>query len=800
MSTHDARRTTHDNHARNRICTRTHTTHTTHTHTHTHTHTRTRYLYPLHATHALTLVLALVLALITLSTPHAALAQVCTQTATLRTATCPLGGTGVTCNSKGTQLAISDGDNNVINTINLCNKIVADESVFATVFNVKSYGAVCDGTTDDTAAFTSALTAMPSVGGILYIPSGTCVISSIAITTPMTITGDGFQASTLKTNSATANVIAISSSLTPPITSQNGVIITNLRFASAVTRTAGAYIVAGADRTVIDNVYMAGQFIGIDVGHGDQSRFTRTEMRNGATGAGSAGIIFETTMTGGSALIDGVTIQAASGAQQSAGIWVKSCGSLTIDNSQVVLEGDDLKIDGAAFSIYAHNTFFDTATNGIHFTSGAVAARSSFVGCWTSSHTGSGVLIDSTNYGNINFVGHTAYLNGVNGFTLNGGAGVNITGGQIAGNTSAGISVAANVSDLSIVGNNIGSSASESAGTAGNGTYGIVLAAGTSNNVLIAINKLIGNTSGAVSGTLTGANDIITGNLPASVNTSGVVIAGDLGGTIAAPLVINAHYAYISKSIDYTALAADLWIDCDATSGTRTITLPSAVTVGAGKPYIVKKLDTTGNACNLATTSSQTIDGASTASAGANQYGVIVVISDGANWKIQYRPNLTGNANLTSVGIIRWNADAADIAGSYDVGISRAGASNAIVNNGGTSGIGTLGYAQLQVAKTTAYSVLALDSGTLFNNTGSSAQVIFTMPACATVGLKYTFEVTVAQNIRVLAVGSDKIYDGTNISATAGHIDSATIGTSIELKCATTNQWHAIVNGTRTVT
>lgn len=753
-------------------------------------------IYSRVATTIATIAIAFILSLVSRLPAYA---QVCTQTATLRTAICPTG-SGVTCNSKGAQLSVSDGDNNVINTINLCNRITADESILGTLYNVKSYGAKCDGTTDDTAAFNAALTAMPSIGGILYIPSGTCVISSISITNPMTITGDGFQASTIETNSATANVISISSALTPPITSQNGVTITNLRFTSTATRTAGAYIVAGADRTVVDNVYMYGQFIGIDVGHGDQSRFTRLEMRNGATGTGSAGIKFETTMTGGSALIDGVTVQAASGAMQSAGIWVLSCGSLVITNSQIVLEGDDLKIDGVAFSLFVSNTLLDTATNGIHFTTSAVAARSNFSNIWTCSHTGSGVLLDTTNYGNINFTNSISCLNAGNGFTINGGAGINITGGQIIGNGGAGISVAANVSDLSVVGNNIGSSPSETSGTAGNGTYGIVLAAGTSNNVLIANNKLVGNTSGAISGTLTGTNDIINGNLPTSVNTSGVVIAGDLGGTLAAPLVINAHYAYVSKAVDYTALATDVWIDCDATSGTRTITLPSAVTVGTGKLYVVKKLDTTSNACNLATTSSQTIDGASTASAGANQYGTIVVISDGANWKIQYRPNLTGNANLTSAGIIRWNADAADIAGSYDVGMSRPSAGNAIVNNGTTSGIGTLGYAQLQVAKTTAYSVLALDSGTLFNNTGSSAQVIFTMPACATVGLKYTFEVTVAQNLRVLAVGSDKIYDGTNISATAGHLDSATIGTSIELKCATTNQWHAIVNGTRTVT
>src|SRR5881394_3687975 len=51
--------------------------------------------------------------------------------------------------------------------------------------NVKTYGAVGDGTTDDTAAFAAALKALNDAGGgVCVVPKGTYIISVTGITAP----------------------------------------------------------------------------------------------------------------------------------------------------------------------------------------------------------------------------------------------------------------------------------------------------------------------------------------------------------------------------------------------------------------------------------------------------------------------------------------------------------------------------------------------------------------------------------------------------------------------------------------
>lgn len=89
---------------------------------------------------------------------------------------------------------------------------------------------------------------------------------------------------------------------------------------------------------------------------------------------------------------------------------------------------------------------------------------------------------------------------------------------------------------------------------------------------------------------------------------------------------------FAAKTTTYTVAATDYTLTGDATSAAFTITLPTAASV-AGKIYVIKKIDASGNAVTVGTTSSQTIDGSTTYSL-ASQWKYVTVQSNGSNWII----------------------------------------------------------------------------------------------------------------------------------------------------------------------
>ncbi|MFB6518582.1 glycosyl hydrolase family 28-related protein [Streptomyces sp. NPDC056401] len=90
--------------------------------------------------------------------------------------------------------------------------------------------------------------------------------------------------------------------------------------------------------------------------------------------------------------------------------------------------------------------------------------------------------------------------------------------------------------------------------------------------------------------------------------------------------------AFVAKAAAYTLTTADSIVTGNATGGAFSLTLPTAVGI-AGRSYTLKKIDASGNAVTVATTSSQTIDASTTYSLAA-QYKYVTVVSDGANWLI----------------------------------------------------------------------------------------------------------------------------------------------------------------------
>lgn len=111
-----------------------------------------------------------------------------------------------------------------------------------------------------------------------------------------------------------------------------------------------------------------------------------------------------------------------------------------------------------------------------------------------------------------------------------------------------------------------------------------------------------------------------------------VMTGGNIGAGVTTPTSIlhTTSFAtgYVAKTANYTATISDYTINC--TSGTFTVTLPTAVSI-TGRIYVIK--NTGAGTITIATTSSQTIDGATTKTLNT-QYSGYQVQSDGANWII----------------------------------------------------------------------------------------------------------------------------------------------------------------------
>jgi hypothetical protein len=96
---------------------------------------------------------------------------------------------------------------------------------------------------------------------------------------------------------------------------------------------------------------------------------------------------------------------------------------------------------------------------------------------------------------------------------------------------------------------------------------------------------------------------------------------------------VKAGYRNVTSGVTLTEL--DEYVFGNATSTSFNITLPTAV--GAdGQRYTIKKIDASANSVSVITSSSQTIDGASSVSL-SSQWDYVTVIANGGNWLIVAR-------------------------------------------------------------------------------------------------------------------------------------------------------------------
>ena len=118
------------------------------------------------------------------------------------------------------------------------------------VFNVKAYGALGDGVSDDTKAIDAALTAAPGSGGIVYFPPGRYLLGDalhlpedlLRITKPIQLLGAGPFLTVLTTNQPIRNLLRLELDVSDPHDKVRAVLIRDLKIESDVPRDADAAI------------------------------------------------------------------------------------------------------------------------------------------------------------------------------------------------------------------------------------------------------------------------------------------------------------------------------------------------------------------------------------------------------------------------------------------------------------------------------------------------------------------------------------------------------------------------------
>lgn len=175
--------------------------------------------------------------------------------------------------------------------------------------------------------------------------------------------------------------------------------------------------------------------------------------------------------------------------------------------------------------------------------------------------------------------------------------------------------------------------------------------------------------------------------------------------------------------------------------------------------------------------------------------------SGAANVGSEYNGSLKA-WSIQSGGLYGWSSSLTNGgAGLLDTAFARVAAGVAEVNLGSAGGLGLLAWGSRVLAKTSNHSVAAAEKAAVFTNEGAGGEVNFTLPT-AVAGYRYTFIVQATQNLRITAATGDTIRVAGTVSAAAGNMVNAVIGSSVTLVAINATEWIAesAINGVWTVT
>jgi hypothetical protein len=395
--------------------------------------------------------------------------------------------------------------------------------------DVRSYGAKCDGATDDATAINAALNSTGSTGGgTVWVPSGTCKVkSTITIPYHVTLMGMGRRSSIISAGATNMNPI-----IQFGAGSQNVIQDLEIQANSAGANTSGAAISTATfgyvtDGAAIRNVWINGPCIGIDLSGNTQT--VEDTYIDGVRGAGCYGIRVGHYTTSAATVdprITGSTIAANQADPADADLLVEDAGGLFLAQDDFLFAKVGTKLEpglnqAIEWPTLGSSYYGDTnsVTSMMIDTADPSAVIRGLVanGGWSSSSSGVGILLQNTAGGlvsGLHFLGMRIFNNRANAVEVHSGVnGFTIEDSDICGNASnaSGIYLLAGVSDFVIHGNRMSEAC---AGFATNSRVGVNLVGANANGSITDNNFSDLNTAINNNPTL---DSIVANNIP--VNT-----------------------------------------------------------------------------------------------------------------------------------------------------------------------------------------------------------------------------------------------------------------------------------------
>ena len=371
---------------------------------------------------------------------------------------------------------------------------------FADVANVRDFGAVGNGVTDDTAAIQAAL----NTGRNAYMPSGTYLISSglSIIIAGQNIIGDGPKQTNILVSGSSYDAITISADY-------GGV--EGVKIYSSLPRVSGAFInINTATRgNYIRTFVFQSAYIGIHI----SADAVITYIENGeildCTPSTGTGII----INGGNDTFINHIVMDSIGTEPLCGISVKKTQAIWVSDCDIINFGTPLDISPngllsglVTWCFFSQLALDSSIGSGIQVipSNGATVKGLFFDNCWSSTNN-RGVYVASTSGGivdTVHFTDCTFYNNQLQGALVDNAGGnvrnVEFNNCRAAGNSqaasgvSAGFDISNNVVNFAVRGCRSGAHA----GFPATQSYGILIGTGC-NEYVITDNNLIGNVTAA---------------------------------------------------------------------------------------------------------------------------------------------------------------------------------------------------------------------------------------------------------------------------------------------------------------